>query len=93
MYRCLQRRLLRSVRRIVFVSSTPFVFGILHREMANKVFGKRPARLLSDLRHGSSSVQVRCCNTVCCAPFAQPPSSRQRRSSSRQQTLSTYAVI
>ena len=42
-------------------SPESFAFGILHRERANKVFGKRPMRLLNDLRNGSSSVQVWCC--------------------------------
>ena len=41
------------------VSGT-FVLGNLHRERANKDFGKRPARLLQDFHHGSSFVQVRC---------------------------------
>ena len=43
-------------------STEPFVFEILHWERANKIFGKRSARLLNkDLHHGSSSVQVRRC--------------------------------
>ena len=37
------------------------ILEILHRERANKVLGKRPARLLQDFHHGSSFVQVRCC--------------------------------
>ena len=35
------------------------VLEILHRERMNKVFGKRLARLLQVLHHGSSFVQVR----------------------------------
>jgi hypothetical protein len=43
------------------VSGT-IVFVILHREKANKVFGKRFSRNCSKLRHGSSSdkIQGRC---------------------------------
>ena len=43
-------------------SPEPFALVILHWERANKVFGKRSARLLNkDLHHGSSSVQVKHC--------------------------------
>ena len=38
------------------------ILEILHRERANKIFGKRPARLLQDLHHGSFFVQVRRCS-------------------------------
>jgi hypothetical protein len=41
---------------------------VLHWERANKVFGKRSARLLNkDVHHGSSSVQVRRCGESSCA--------------------------
>ena len=50
-------------------SSKPFALVILHWERANKVFGKRWARLLNDLHHGSSSIQVRRCGE---SSFATP---------------------
>ena len=41
-------------------SLEPLAFEILHREKANKIFGKHLARLLKDLHHDLSSVQVWC---------------------------------
>ena len=46
-------------RRLGEQVSGTSVLEILHRERTNKVFGKRPARLLQGLHHGSSFVQVR----------------------------------
>jgi hypothetical protein len=49
---------------------------ILHRDRANKISEKRPARLLKDFHHGSSFVQVRRCgesSSVTLSAALRPP--------------------